>query len=59
MKYRIATLLLLVVATILYIVGFGSGMAVVLVAAVALEIYFWTRVVRGRRDARARLGRTQ
>lgn len=59
MKYRIATLLLLVAATILYIVGFGSGTAVVLGGAVALEIYFWMRVVRGRRNVRARLSRTQ
>jgi hypothetical protein len=54
MKYRIATLLLLAVAAILYIVGFGSGLAVVLGAAVALEIYVWTRIVRGRRNAPAR-----
>lgn len=59
MNYRIATFLLLVAAAVLYVVGFGSGMAVALGGAVALEIHFWTRVVRGRRNARARLGRTQ
>jgi hypothetical protein len=58
MKYRIASLLLLVAAAILYIVGFGSGMAAALGGAVALEIYFWTRIVRGRRNARAGLSRT-
>jgi hypothetical protein len=59
MKYRIANLLLLVAAAILYVVGFGSGMVVALGAAVALEIYFWSRVVRGMRNARARLSRTE
>lgn len=59
MNRHIATLLLLVAAVILYVIGFGGGMAVALVAAVALEIYFWMRVVRGMRNARARLGRTR
>lgn len=59
MKYRIANLLLLVAAAILYIFGFGSGMAVALGGAVALEIYFLTRVVRGRRNARAPLSRAE
>jgi hypothetical protein len=59
MKYRIANLLLLVAAAIFYVVGFGSGMAIALGGAVALEIYFWTRVVRGRRNARAQLSQTE
>lgn len=59
MNHHIATLLLLVAAVILYVIGFGGGMAVALFAAVALEIYFWMRVVRGMRNARARVGRTQ
>lgn len=48
MKYRIASLLLLVAAAILYVVGISSGMAVALGGAVALEIYFWSRVVSSR-----------
>lgn len=44
-------LLLLLAAAGLYVVGFGTRMAVALGAALALEIYFWirwTRVVRGK-----------
>lgn len=48
MKYHLVSLMLLLAAAALSVVGFGSGMAIALSAAVALEVYFWIRVVRGK-----------
>lgn len=46
MKYHLVSLLLLLAAAGLYVVGFGGGTAIALGAAIALEMLFWTRVVR-------------
>jgi hypothetical protein len=48
MKYHLVTVLLMVSALPLYVVGFASGGTLVLGAAVALEVWFWIRVVRGK-----------
>jgi uncharacterized membrane protein len=48
MKYHFATVLLMVAAIPLYVVGFALGGTLVLAAAVALEVWFWIRIVRGK-----------
>lgn len=49
MKYHVVTALLIAVSLPLYLVGFASGGSLVLAAAVALEAWFWIRVIRGKR----------
>lgn len=48
MKYHVVTVLLMAVALPLYVAGFASSGSLVLAAAVALEVWFWIRVVRGK-----------
>lgn len=48
MKYHLFTVLLMAAALPLYVVGFALGGSLVLAAAVALEVWFWTRLVRGK-----------
>lgn len=48
MKYHLITILLLVAALPLYAVGFAVGGILVLGVAVALEVWFWIRIVRGK-----------
>lgn len=46
MKYHLVTMLLIVAALLLYVVGFAMGGTLVLAAALALEVWFWMRIVR-------------
>jgi len=48
MKYHLVTILLLVAALPLYVVGSALGGTLVMGAAVALEVWFWIRVIRGK-----------
>jgi uncharacterized membrane protein len=48
MKYHLVSVLLIAAAIPLYVVGFSVGGSVVLAAAIALEVWFWVRVVRGK-----------
>lgn len=48
MKSHLFTALLLLLAGALYVAGFAGGMTAAVGAAVALEIYFWMRVIRGK-----------
>lgn len=48
MRYHAITVLLIVAALPLYVVGFALSGLLVLSAAVALEVWFWIRVVRGK-----------
>lgn len=48
MKYRVVTAILIAAALPLYVVGFALGGSIVLAAAVALEVWFWTRIIRGK-----------
>jgi uncharacterized membrane protein len=48
MKYHVVTILLILAALPLYVVGFASGGSLVLAAAVTLEVWFWIRIVRGK-----------
>jgi hypothetical protein len=47
MKYHLVSAALLGAALVLESAGFGAGVAL-LGAGVACEVWFWTRVVRGR-----------
>jgi len=48
MKYHLFTVLLMATALPLYVVGFALSASLVLAAAVALEVWFWIRIVRGK-----------
>ena len=48
MKHHVVTALLIVAALPLYVVGSAMGGSLVLAAAVALEVWFWIRLVRGK-----------
>lgn len=48
MKYHLVSILLIAAALPLYVVGVALGGSLVLAAAVALEVWFWIRVVRGK-----------
>ena len=51
MKYHMVTILLIVAAFPLYVVGSAMaamGGTLVLAAAVGLEVWFWIRIVRGK-----------
>jgi hypothetical protein len=48
MKYHLITILLIVAALLLYVVGLAFGGTALLGAAVALEVWCWIRVFRGR-----------
>lgn len=47
MKFHLATILLIAAAIPLYLLGFASGGTLALGAAMAFEVWFWIRVVRG------------
>jgi hypothetical protein len=51
MKYHVVTVALLLAALALYSVGMQSGGSVVFLIGVAFELWFWVRVIRGRREA--------
>lgn len=46
MKYHLVTTLLIIAALPLYVVGFAMGGTLLLAIALALEIWFWMRMVR-------------
>ena len=51
MKYHVLTVALLLMALVLYVVGMRSGGAVAFVVGAACELWFWVRLIRGRREA--------
>jgi hypothetical protein len=61
MKYHLTSVVLIVAAIILEVIGFGtiaSAFGVILLAAgVALELWFWIRLVRVRAHSRLARGR--
>jgi hypothetical protein len=61
MKYHLTSVVLIVAATILEVIGFGtiaSAFGVILLATgVALELWFWIRLVRARAHMRVARGR--
>lgn len=46
MKHHLVTMLLIIAALPLYVVGFAMGGTLLLAIALALEIWFWMRMVR-------------
>ncbi len=53
MKYHVLSASLLAVAVALEVAGIGGAGAFVLAAGVGCEIWFWIRLVSGRRSSRA------
>ena len=53
MKYHLISTSLLGAAFVLETMGFAGGGVVLLGAGVGCEVWFWMRVVRGRRSSQA------
>jgi hypothetical protein len=53
MTYHLLTVAMLLVALALYAVGMHEGGSLVFLMGAALELWFWVRVMRGRRDTRS------
>ena len=51
MNHHVVTAALLVTALVLYVLGMRSGSAVVFLVGAACELWFWVRLIRGRREA--------
>ena len=51
MKYHLLTATILVAALALYAVGMTKGGFAVFLVGVALELWFWVRIIRRNRDA--------
>ena len=52
MRYHLVTVAVLLVALALYAVGMHAGASLVFLTGAVFELWFWVRVVRGRRNAR-------
>ena len=50
MKYQLFTVAMLLVALALYAVGMHEGGSLVFLMGAAFELWFWVRVMRGRRE---------
>lgn len=48
MMRHVVTLAILLASVILYVRGFSSLSLITVIAAIALEVWFWARLVRGR-----------
>jgi len=48
MTYHLVTTLFMVAALALYVVGSAFGGSLVLAVALAIEVWFWIRIVRGK-----------
>jgi hypothetical protein len=50
MKYHLFTVAVLLVALALYAAGMHAGGSLLFLVGAAFELWFWIRVIRGRRD---------